>query len=125
MTLNEAKALLSKNSISFELCEFQNEAEYLHHAMLFPNTANAKHCKVISIIIRSKNEKKNIELQFNAVDDISRFEELWFGDYCYEIISLLFIFTFYSSLYFSNAAAKPLLLYLEVFFSSIHFSACF
>ena len=88
MTLNEAKVLLSKNSISFELCEFQNEAEYLHHTMLFPYTKNTERCKVIAIIIRSKNKKKNIELQFNAVDDIFRFEELWFGNYYYEMFDV-------------------------------------
>ena len=80
MTLDEAKVLLSKNGISFELREFQNEIEYWHHVMPFPSTKNAKHCKVVAIIIRSKNEKKNIELQFNAVDDIFRFQELWFGE---------------------------------------------
>lgn len=85
MTLEEAKELLHKNSIPFELCEFQGEDEYWHHAALFPYTKNAKPCKVIAIIIRSMNGKKNIELQFNAVDDIFRFEELLFGDYCYEM----------------------------------------
>lgn len=84
MILDEAKELLSANNISFELREFQNEAEYWYHTTLFPYTKNAKPCKVIAIIIRSKNGKKDIELQFNAVDDILRFEELRFGDYCYE-----------------------------------------
>ena len=85
MTLNEAIVLLNKNNISFSLHEFNNEAEYLHHTMLFPNTKNAKPCKVIAIIIRSNNGKKDIELQFNAVGDVFLFKELWFGDYCYEM----------------------------------------
>lgn len=84
MTLEEAKALLSKNGISFELREFQSEAEYWRHTTLFPYTRNAKPCKVIAIIIQSKNAKKNIELQFNAVDDNYHFEELYFGEYGYE-----------------------------------------
>ena len=88
MTLDETITLLSKKGISFELCEFQNEAKYWHHTTLFPYTKNAKHCKVIAIIIRSINEKKNIELQFNAVDDVFRFEELRFGDYCYEMFDV-------------------------------------
>ena len=85
MTLDEAKALLSENNILFELHEFNNEAEYWRHTMLFPYTKNAKPCKVIAIIIRSNNGKKDIELQFNAVGDVFRFEELRFGDYCYEM----------------------------------------
>lgn len=85
MTLDEAKALLSENSISFGLHEFNNEAEYWHHTMLFPYTKNAKSCKVIAMIIRSNNGKKDIELQFNADGDLFRFEELRFGDYCYEM----------------------------------------
>lgn len=85
MTLNEAKALLSENNISFELHEFNNEAEYWRHTILFPHTKNAKSCKVIAIIIKSNNGKKDIELQFNAVGDVFLFEELRFGDYCYEM----------------------------------------
>lgn len=37
------------------------------------------------MIIRSNNGKKDIELQFNDVDNVFRFEELQFGDYCYEM----------------------------------------
>lgn len=86
MTLDEAKALLSENNISFELQEFNNEAEYWHHTTLFPYTKNASPCKVVAIIIKSDNGKKDIELQFKAVDDLFYFEELWFGDYCYEML---------------------------------------
>lgn len=85
MTLDEAKVLLSENNIPFELCEFHNEAEYWCRTILFPDTKNAKACKVIAIIIRSNNGKKNIELQFNAVGDVFCFEELWFGDYAFEM----------------------------------------
>lgn len=85
MTLDEAKVLLSENNILFELCEFHNEAEYWRHTTLFPYTKNAKSCKVTAMIIRSNNGKKDIELQFNAVGDVFRFEELWFGDYTYEM----------------------------------------
>ena len=88
MTLNEAKTLLSKNSIPYELCEYQNETAYWHHAMQFPHTKNAKSCKVTVILIRSKNGKKNMELQFHAVDGIFRFAELYFGDYSYEMFDV-------------------------------------
>ncbi len=85
MTLVECKELLTENSISFEVCEFENETAYYHHTTQFPNTKNAKDCKVIVLIILSKNEKKNIELQFNSTGNEFIFEELRFGDYAFEM----------------------------------------
>ena len=85
MTLTEAKELLMKNDITFEELEFETEAEYWLHAVSFPYIKNAKSCKVKAIIIKSNNEKKNIELQFNDVDGVYCFEELYFGDYCFEM----------------------------------------
>ena len=87
MTLEEAKQLLRTNNIEFETLEFSKEAEYWRHRMLFPYTKNAKPCKVIAIIIKSNNEKKNIELQFNLRDNGFLFEELSFGDYCFEMFN--------------------------------------
>ena len=85
MTLNDAMILLSENNIDFSVCEYENEATYWHHRMLFPYTRNARNCKVTTLIIVSKNKKKNIELLFNYVDNEFRFEELSFGDYCFEM----------------------------------------
>lgn len=85
MTLDEVKKLLSSNGITFEIQEFQNETAYLKHLTLFPYTKNAKPDKVIALIIKSENNKKDIELQFDEIDGIFRFEELLFGDYCYEM----------------------------------------
>lgn len=85
MTLEEAQEFMHSNNIPFELREFQNEKEYWHHMMMFPYTKNAKPCKVIAMVIRSNNGKKDIELQFNAVDSGFRFEELRFGDFDYEM----------------------------------------
>jgi len=85
MTLEEAKQLLRTNNIEFNILEFSSEAEYWRHSVLFPDTKNAKSCKVIAIIIKSNNEKKNIELQFNLKDNVFFFEELSFGDYCFEM----------------------------------------
>ena len=85
MTLEKAKQLLRTNNIEFETLEFSKEVEYWRHRMLFPYTKNAKPCKVIAIIIKSNNEKKNIELQFNLKDNVFFFEELSFGDYCFEM----------------------------------------
>ena len=85
MTLDEAEALLCENNISYELHKFKNEAEYWHHTALFPYTKNAKPCKVIAAVIKSNNGKKNIELQFSLINDVFYFEELWFGEYCFEM----------------------------------------
>ncbi len=85
MTLYKAKELLSENNIPYEMCEFDDEATYWHHTTLFPHTKNAKKCKVIALIIKSNNEKKNIEIQFNSFDDDFLFEELYFGDYSFEM----------------------------------------
>ena len=85
MTLFEAKKLLTKNDFVFEIREFEDEATYWHHTTLFPYTKNARNCKVLALIISSNNGKKNIELQFNAVDDDFLFEELRFGDFCFEM----------------------------------------
>ena len=85
MTLSEAKELLIKNDITFEVLEFENEAEYWQHITLFPYTKYAKNCKVIALIIMSNNGKKNIELQFNATENEIHFEELRFGDYGFEM----------------------------------------
>ena len=85
MTLNEAKKLLTDNGLAFKIIEFKDEAAYWHHTTLFPYTKNARKCKVIALIISSNNGKKNIELQFNAVDGVFLFEELHFGDFCFEM----------------------------------------
>lgn len=85
MTLHEVKALLHENNIPYEMCMFENEAAYWHHIMLFPHTKNAKACKVIALIIKSNNGTKNIELQFNYIDDKYRFAELYFGDFSFDM----------------------------------------
>lgn len=88
MTLDEAKRLLSGQGIPFEVCEFENEATYWHHVTLFPYTKNAKNCKVIALVIPSPNGEKNIELQCNAVGEEYRFQELYFGDYGFEMFDV-------------------------------------
>ena len=85
MTLEEAKALLTENGIPFELREFENEKAYWHHTALFPYTKNARPCRVMAVIIRSRNGKKNIELQFNDDGGNFLFEELRFGNYNFEL----------------------------------------
>ena len=85
MTLNDVKILLSENNIVFDVREYENEAAYWHHVSMFPYTKNAKPCKVIALIIQSNNGRIDIELQFNAIDNNFRFEELWFGGYSFEM----------------------------------------
>ena len=85
MTLSQAKDLLIQNNIEFKLLEFKNEADYLKHSMLFPYTKKARSDKVIAVVIESKNGNKNIELQFNEVDGVYKFEEMRFGEFCYEM----------------------------------------
>ena len=69
MTLDDAKVLLTDNNIPFDLVEYENEKEYWHHTMLFPYTKNAQVCKVLVLVVRSNNGKKDIELQFNEKDE--------------------------------------------------------
>ena len=85
MTLSEVKELLTKNNIEFKLLEFENETEYWNHISMFPCTKNAKPNKVVAIVIESKNGNKNIELQFVENNSVFCFEELWFGEYSYEM----------------------------------------
>ncbi|MBE5922605.1 MAG: hypothetical protein E7269_07625 [Lachnospiraceae bacterium] len=89
MILEDAKLLLVENNISFETVEYRDEKEYWHHTMLFPYTKNAKSCKVIAIVVKSNNGNKNIELQFNETDAGFVFEELRFGDLCFEFFDVL------------------------------------
>ena len=86
MTLDDAKVLLTDNNIPFDLVEYENEKEYWHHTMLFPYTKNAQVCKVLVLVVRSNNGKKDIELQFNEKDGIFCFEEIRFGSYCFEVL---------------------------------------
>ena len=85
MTLETAKDLLNANNIPFEICYYRDEADFYRHICLFPYLKNAKPCKVTTIVIRSKNGHKNIELQFNETKDGTVFVELYFGGFSYEL----------------------------------------
>ncbi len=85
MTLDEIKEMLQENNIPYEISEFENEREFWRHIILFNNTKDAKPCKVIALIIYSKNGKKNIELQFNESGGAFYFVDLYFGGYSYEL----------------------------------------
>ena len=69
MTLEEAKKLLSANNIPFELVEYSDE----------------KDCKVIAIVIKSNNGKKDIELQCNGLDGIFTVQNMYFGNLSFDL----------------------------------------
>lgn len=85
MTLTEAKMLLEKHRIPFEIVQYENEAAYWHHTTPFPYTKNARPCQVIALVIPSVNGVKHIELQFNQSRREFLFEELRFGGYSFEM----------------------------------------
>ena len=85
MTLENAKELLASNGIPFETCHYANETEYWRHLILFPYVKHAKPCEVTALVVHCPNGKKNIELQFNAVDNEYLFVDLSFGGYSFEL----------------------------------------
>ena len=88
MVLDDVKALLTENNISFEVVVYENEKAYWNHTMLFTNIKNAKPCKVLSLVVKSNNGKKNIEIQFNENNGDFYFEDLRFGGYCFELFDI-------------------------------------
>lgn len=85
MTLNDAENLLKSNNVPFELCKYKNEKEYLKHLMLYSNTKYASDNEIIVLEIKSNNNHKNIELEFELVEDNYIFVNLMFGEYDYEM----------------------------------------
>lgn len=87
MTLDEAKALLEENHISFSELHFNSVAEFGVHLSPFAYTKNAGACPVKVLVISSNNNHKNIELQF--VDENNNgsysFVDLYFGEYFFEL----------------------------------------
>lgn len=85
MNLIDAKALLEKRRIPYHTAQYESEAEYWQHLMPFPHTKNARKCRVTALVIPSVNGVKDIELQFNRVRGEYRFEDLWFGSFCFDL----------------------------------------
>ena len=85
MTLTDAKTLLEKRRIPYQTAQYENEADYLRHLMPYPNTKNARNCKIAALVIPAVNGVKDIELQFNRRRGGYVFEELWFGGYSFEM----------------------------------------
>lgn len=85
MTLNDAKMLLEKNRIPYQIAQYEDEAAYWRHCVRFPYTDNARGCKVTVLVIPAINGVKHIELQFNRSRGEYRFEDLRFGGYSFEM----------------------------------------
>ena len=84
MNLSRAKELLNKKGLSYELIEYSCEGDFWKHISQFSDTSKAAHSKMISLVINSPNKHKNLELQFNQLENDYLFCELWFGEYCFE-----------------------------------------
>ena len=88
MNLKEVQELLSKNDIIFHTAHYKNEAEFFNHIEPFPYTSKCKKGETISLIILSKNGKKNIEIQFNESSEGFLFEDLWFGGFSFDMFGV-------------------------------------
>ena len=86
MLLDEAKNLLFANHIEFQEQAFENETAFLRS--LGELCPGGRPCAVAALTIPCKNGHKDILLQFNEEDGRFRFEELWFGDYSFELFDL-------------------------------------
>ena len=87
MTLLEAKVLLERKRIPYQMAQYENEADYFRHLTPFPYLKNAGSCKVIALVIPSVNGVKDIELQFIPKRGEYVFYELWFGGFSFEMFN--------------------------------------
>jgi hypothetical protein len=87
MTLKEVTDLLDDKEIEYSLCKFNNEKEFLKHIYVFPDLTNAQDYKVCALTIKCKNGYKDIVLQFNNSCGVYLFDEMLFGEFCFEMYS--------------------------------------
>lgn len=85
MTLTDAKVLLEKHHIPYHTAQYESEAAYWRHTELYPDLSQAGSCPTIALVIPAPNGMKDIELQFNRVRGEYRFEDLWFGSFCFDL----------------------------------------
>ena len=86
MLLDEAKKLLLANHIEFHAQAFENETAFLRN--LDELCPGGRPCAVAALTIPCKNGRKDISLQFNEESGLFLFEELWFGDFSFELFDL-------------------------------------
>ena len=86
MLLDEAKNLLFANHIEFQEQAFENETAFLRS--LGELCPGGRPCAVAALTIPSKNGRKDISLHF--IEESGRFllEDLWFGDFSFELFDL-------------------------------------
>ena len=87
MTLKEVTDLLENKEIEYSLCEYENEEAFLKHIYVFPDLKNAQDYKVCALTIKSNNGYKDIVLQFNNINGVYLFDEMLFGEFCFEMYS--------------------------------------
>ena len=85
MTLDIVERILRSERIIYSFCDYENEEEFLKHIYLFPDLSNPDPYKVRSLIIKSNNGYKDIELQFNFMDGVYVFVEMLFGEFGFEM----------------------------------------
>ena len=84
MNLTRAVELLNQKGLPYELIEYSCEDDFLKHISEFRDIQDASQSKTIALVIKSRNNHKNIELQFNEFKNDYLFRELWFGEYSFE-----------------------------------------
>ena len=85
MTIENVMRELERNDIYFSVRDYEKEEDYLKHVYLFPNAKNPNNCKVRTLVVKCPNGHKNVELQFNDEDGEYVFNEMLFGEYCFEL----------------------------------------
>lgn len=86
MTLSEVQNLLDTNRITYRREEYENEGVYSAHRVLFPyRPEQAAPCKVLVLVIPSRNGQKDLELQFNQSGEEFLFQDIFFGAYSFEL----------------------------------------
>ena len=86
MTLMTAKALLTARGIDFAQQDYPDEATFYRCCFaVSPRKARPK--AVCALLIRSKNGRKHLILQFLQKNHQVVFEELFFGEYAFEFFN--------------------------------------
>lgn len=86
MLLDEAKNLLFANHIEFQEQAFENETAFLRS--LGELCPGGRPCAVAALTIPCKNGRKDISLHFIEESGRFLFEDLWFGDFSFELFDL-------------------------------------
>lgn len=83
MDLAEAKDLLNRCGIPYREVEYKTESEFYRHISRYPNLRHVQGFAVVTLVIQSRNGKRDIELEFDRTRDGFVFEEMYFGEYAF------------------------------------------